>query len=128
MKKKGEKLLADIDATLDQLIHNAHAARSVQFQKLEDEEIQALQKTQQSLLARLMRMDARLDNKECKKEIEREPLKRERIHNKIARFGRLNAQVMEKMSRHFERQSRADKKRPVAKTTRIGHNRRSTMQ
>ncbi len=123
MKKIGEKLLADIDATLDQLIHNATAARSAQFQKLEVAEIQALQKTQQSLLAHLMRLDAKLENKECKKAIEREPFKREQIHNKIARFGRLNAQLMEKMSRHFERQSRADKKKPVAKAPRIGHNR-----
>ncbi|HKY99947.1 MAG TPA: hypothetical protein VJ112_02155 [Rhabdochlamydiaceae bacterium] len=56
MKGAGEEILADIDATLDQLIENANVINQISLNTLFQDEVDALQKTQESLLSRLINM------------------------------------------------------------------------
>ena len=53
----GEDILLEIDGTLDQLIRNAEAMEHVEITTLSETEIDAFQKTQESLLHHLIRMD-----------------------------------------------------------------------
>ena len=57
----GEEIIIEIDSTLDQLIANAEAIRTVNLEDLSETEIAAFQKTQESLLHRLLRMDDLLE-------------------------------------------------------------------
>lgn len=50
-------ILAEIDETLDQLIRNAEAIEQIEFQQLSETELDAFQKTQESLLRHLLHMD-----------------------------------------------------------------------
>ena len=62
MKGAGEEILADIDATLDQLIENANVINQISLNTLFQDEVDALQKTQESLLSRLINMQSLLNN------------------------------------------------------------------
>jgi hypothetical protein len=53
----GEEVLNEIDGTLDQLIRNAEVIQRVDLKDLSETEIDAFQKTQESLLQHLMHMD-----------------------------------------------------------------------
>lgn len=59
----GEEILQEIDATLDQLIRNASAIQSASIKDLSDTEIEAFQKTQESLLQHFIHMDQLLEAK-----------------------------------------------------------------
>ncbi len=95
MLSTGEEILADIDQTLDQLIENADIINRISFNALFTSEVQALQKTQESLMARLMHMHELLE-KDKKQQI---PTKRtnplNQIENKLKEFGQLNARLIE---------------------------------
>lgn len=56
----GEEVILEIDHTLDQLIQNAATIQTVDMNDLTEIEIEAFQKTQESLLHHLMHMDQRL--------------------------------------------------------------------
>ena len=60
---KRREVLNEIDETLDQLIKNAAALKEVSDNPLFSREIEALKKTQESLLARLLHLDQFLDDK-----------------------------------------------------------------
>ena len=53
----GEEILLEIDGTLDQLIRNAEVIEGVDLKDLSETEIDAFQKTQESLLQHLIHMD-----------------------------------------------------------------------
>jgi hypothetical protein len=53
----GQEILIEIDATLDQLIRNAEVIQNVNIQELSVEEVEAFQKTQESLIHHLLHMD-----------------------------------------------------------------------
>lgn len=53
----GEEILLEIDGTLDQLIRNAEVLQKTDLQQLTETEIDAFQKTQESLLQHLLHMD-----------------------------------------------------------------------
>lgn len=59
----GQEILFEIDATLDQLIQNAEALQRANIQDLSEMEIEAFQKTQESLVHHLLHMDQRLSEK-----------------------------------------------------------------
>lgn len=63
-----EELLSQIDSTLDQLIENAHSLKQISSHNLFQEEIEALQKTQESLLARLVHISHRCESGEKNEE------------------------------------------------------------
>jgi len=59
----GEEILQEIDKTLDQLIRNAEAIQSANIQELSETEIEAFQKTQESLIHHFLYMDKFLETK-----------------------------------------------------------------
>ena len=59
----GEEIVQEIDKTLDQLIQNAEVISGVDLKELSESELDAFQKTQESLLQRLMHMDQMLGSK-----------------------------------------------------------------
>jgi hypothetical protein len=59
----GEEILLEIDSTLDQLICNAEAVQTISFNELSETEIDAFQKTQESLIQHLLYMDQCLTSK-----------------------------------------------------------------
>jgi hypothetical protein len=91
MVRSGEEILADIDGTLDQLIENADVLKRISLTPLYTSEVEALQKTQESLLARLIHMNDLLKSHKKSGECQ-EPF--ESIEKKVLRFGRLNAQII----------------------------------
>lgn len=58
----GEEILIQIDQTLDQLIRNAEIIQKVDLKELSENEIEAFQKTQESLLHHFLHMDQHLEH------------------------------------------------------------------
>jgi hypothetical protein len=56
-----EEILMEIDATLDRLIQNAEALNGVELEELSLLELEAFQKTQESLIQHLLYTDQRLE-------------------------------------------------------------------
>jgi hypothetical protein len=92
MKNSGEVILSDIDSTLDQLIRNADAMNRIKDRRLFTNEVKAMHKTQESLIARLMHMHELYENEKKTPEEQKPCLTR--IENKLSKFGRLNAQMI----------------------------------
>ena len=111
MIKSSEEILMDIDATLDQLIENADVINKISFATLFVSEVEALQKTQESLLARLVHMNDLLKGQK-KEEIEASPFGG--IEQKILRFGKLNARMINNVAGRIRRakKSRTPRVRP----------------
>lgn len=112
MIRSSEEILADIDATLEQLIQNADACKQISINPLFTTEVQALQKTQESLLARLMHMQELLKSEKCQKQDGFAG-----IEKKVLRFGKLNTQMIN----HF---AQGMKKIERSTQPRIGRNRK----
>lgn len=123
MIRSSEEILADIDATLDQLIENADVIKDVSLQSLFATEVEALQKTQESLLARLVHMNDLL--KDQKKEYESAKAGSfGGIEQKILRFGKLNAQMIDHVSNKLKRtkKSRQPRVRPHRRKEKVKAN------
>ncbi len=102
MMRTAEEILMDIDATLDHLIENATVIKHVATSTLFISEVEALQKTQESLLARLVHMNDLLKSDQS------EPIETySDIEEKILRFGRLNAQMMTRISSKIRKAKKA---------------------
>ncbi len=114
MISSGETILADIDATLDQLIKNAELLRGLSYYQAEETEVDALQKTQESLLSRLLHMEEMMLKK--KKSPSQQAALHQTIRQKVSQFSRLNARLIKGVAHRFG----VDKKRP-----RIGRNRKA---
>ena len=99
----GEEILQEIDATLDQLIRNAETLQDANIQELSETEIEAFQKTQESLIQRFIHMDQLL---ETKKQNLKAPDKRAgsyKIQEKLNRFEKLKSvchKTIEETHRH----------------------------
>ncbi len=79
----GEEVIIEIDITLDRLIQNAETIQGVELNALSEVEIDAFQKTQESLLHHFLHMDQQL------KERQKSPLrssKRLKIQEKFQKF------------------------------------------
>lgn len=108
MIRSSDEILADIDATLDQLIENADVIKRFSLQSLFVSEVEGLQKTQESLLARLVHMNDLL--KDEKKKSDAEPTDSYGgIEQKILRFGKLNAQMIDHVSDKIKRMKKSRK-------------------
>lgn len=86
----GQEILTAIDKTLDQLIKNAEIISDVNMDELSELEKEAFQKTQESLMARLIHMDEMLD---VRKNALKVPNKRSAIYKvqeKLLRFRTLS--------------------------------------
>ncbi len=113
MKKSEEEILADIDATLDQLIQNADSIQHVPLKTLQENEVEALQKTQESLLARLIHMDCLLDPDQKKIQIRKQPIVYQHIQQKISAFGKLNARLIQDVATRFGKKPRVHRKKKL---------------
>ena len=63
MLHSNKDLIYEIDQTIDQLIHNAKVLETIASQSCYEEELNALEKTQESLIAHLIHMDEILKKK-----------------------------------------------------------------
>lgn len=87
----GEEILLEIDTTLDQLIKNAETMQKVELKELSETEIDAFQKTQESLLQHLLHMDQFLETKRKNLRIPDTRSAGVKIQEKRARFEKLNS-------------------------------------
>lgn len=103
-----EEILSDMDSTLEQLIKNANAFQKISTQSLFLSEIEALQKTQESLFARLIHMEELL-----KPQSTHQNDRLEGIEKKLARLGKLNARVINHVSRRIRKKRKRSGKLPT---------------
>ncbi len=90
----GEEVLNDLDATIDALIANANTLRELERKQKFETEVQALKKTQESLLARILHRQQLLDEKRRRELTDRAAEKEELIDRKIEHFEKLNTQLL----------------------------------
>jgi hypothetical protein len=94
-----QKIVQEIDETLDQLIQNAEVLSHVSIEELTPHELDAFQKTQESLLHQFLRLDASLSKTP------------RLIQKKTARFEKLKKEVHRKVSEQRERRAMRSKRR-----------------
>lgn len=78
---ENKELLEDINSTLDELITNADIIKKAKTANELDLEIAALEKTQESLLARLLHRQTQLESEGKKKMVE--SIRKETIEKKV---------------------------------------------
>ena len=88
-KMFGEEILTEIDGTLDQLIRNAEVLQKVDLKNLSETEIDAFQKTQESLLQHLMHMDQFLVTKRNSLRIQDKRSASFKIQEKLLKFEKM---------------------------------------
>jgi hypothetical protein len=85
----GEDILIEIDGTLDQLIRNAEVIEKVDLKDLSENEIDAFQKTQESLLQHLMHMDEFLVAKKNDLKLQNKRSASFKIQEKLVKFEKM---------------------------------------
>lgn len=118
MIRSGEEILIDIDTTLDQLIQNAATINRISFDTLFANEMEALQKTQESLLARLIHMNDLLDQDEKRNYFRKQPVVFSSIESKITQFGKLNNELMNQVREDISAAKKPNKNRPKIRKNR----------
>jgi hypothetical protein len=116
MFRSKEEILAELDSTLDQLLVNIKAVHAVSPADLSEIEVQALHKTQESLLARFMHTSDLLKGKSKEAQQDNELLT---LQEKLKKFGELNISFIEQVSLQLSDIGPLPKKKP-----RIGKNRK----
>lgn len=86
-----EDILLEIDETLDQLIHNAEAIDGVDMSTLSEVELDAFQKTQESLLHHLLHMDEVLVSQRNALKVPHKRLAGSLIQEKLNRFEKMKS-------------------------------------
>jgi len=115
MKRSREAILADLDLTLDQLIENAKILDcDTSSQYLYENEVDALQKMQESLLAHLIHLDQLLEINSRKKHLLSAP-KSQSFQNKFAEFSKLNTNFMNALATRFEAKPKKSFKKSPAR-------------
>jgi len=84
-----EEILSEIDTTLDQLIRNAETLQGAELRDLSEIEIDAFQKTQESLLHHLMHMDQVYETKKMNLRKPNPKSASYKIQEKLTRFEKL---------------------------------------
>lgn len=87
----GEEVLLEIDRTLDQLIRNAEAIQKVEVKELLETEIDAFQKTQESLIHHLMHMDKTLAAKRDNLKVQDKRSASFKIQEKLLKFEKMKS-------------------------------------
>jgi hypothetical protein len=90
-----EEILLNIDSTLELLIKNAETLREANVEELTESEINAFQKTQESLLRKFLFMDQMLETKRKKQRVPDKRSSTYKIQRKFAHFEKLKAQTNE---------------------------------
>ncbi len=94
----GEEILLEIDGTLDQLIRNAEAIQTVDLKDLNETEIDAFQKTQESLLQHLIHMDQFLVVKRESLKLQDKRSANFKIQEKLLRFEKMKTSYHKNLS------------------------------
>ncbi|PIS02470.1 MAG: hypothetical protein COT85_05600 [Chlamydiae bacterium CG10_big_fil_rev_8_21_14_0_10_42_34] len=87
----GEEILLEIDGTLDQLIRNAEVIQKADIKQLNETEIDAFQKTQESLLQHLMNMDQYLVTKRNSLKLQNKKSANYKIQEKLLKFEKMKS-------------------------------------
>ncbi|MBX7067705.1 MAG: hypothetical protein K1X28_10815 [Parachlamydiales bacterium] len=95
----GEDILIEIDGTLDQLIRNAEVIENVDLKELSETEIDAFQKTQESLLQHLIHMDEFLVQKRTSLKLQDKRSASFKIQEKLIRFEKLKDSYHQNLAR-----------------------------
>ena len=111
----GEEILMEIDSTLDRLIRNAEAIQNVSMKELSETEIEAFQKTQESLLQHLIHMDQFFETKRKSLRLQDKKSASYKIQEKLLKFEKLKSSyhknLTETMARKMEMTSKRRSKR-----------------
>jgi uncharacterized protein YsxB (DUF464 family) len=107
----GEEIILEIDATLDRLICNAEAIQNVNLSELSEMEIQAFQKTQESLLQHFMHMDQFLETKTKHLKTENKKSSRNQMREKFLKFEKLKESYHKEICNTLTRKSEILSKR-----------------
>jgi hypothetical protein len=107
----GEEILLEIDGTLDQLIRNAEVLQKVELKSLSETEIEAFQKTQESLLQHLMHMDQFLVTKRNSLKVQDKKSASFKIQEKLLRFEKMKNSYHKDLSALQNRVSILSKRR-----------------
>ncbi|MCK4934660.1 MAG: hypothetical protein KAR79_03645 [Simkaniaceae bacterium] len=110
MSHSKKDLLTEIDFTLDQLIQNAEVLSNISSNLSYEQEIDALHKTQESLLARLMHLDQSLEKMRC--------METDHIRSKLNHYSILNPSINEDVVTYFDRKKKHTRK-PLSKKPKI---------
>ena len=94
----GEDILLEIDGTLDQLIRNAEVIQKVDMKDLNETEIDAFQKTQESLLQHLMHMDEFLVAKRNSLKLQDKRSASFKIQEKLLKFEKMKSSYHKNIS------------------------------
>lgn len=106
-----EEILIEIDATLDNLIRNAEALNGAELSDLSDIEIDAFQKTQESLLYHFLHMDEALETKRKEVRIPNKNSASYKIQEKLDRLEKLKDAINNKIERTSKKQPILSKRR-----------------
>ena len=94
-----EEILIEIDATLDSLIRNAETLKGADLLDISDIEIDAFQKTQESLLHHLLHMDEVFETKRKNIRIPNKKSASYKIQEKLERFEKLKVEISSSIER-----------------------------
>ena len=119
MLRSKEEILAELDSTLNQLLLNIEAVSNVSLSDLSETEMQAMHKTQESLLARFMHMNDLIKESERKKLQEKKTSELTQLQEKLKKFSDLNTSFIQSVSSELSSTAPMPCKKP-----RIGKNRR----
>ena len=92
----GQEIIQEIDNTLDQLIRNAEMMSGADLEALSEIEVDAFQKTQESLLHHLLYMDQCLASKQWAKGIDIRSATH-KIHTKRIQFEQMKSQYSKRL-------------------------------
>jgi hypothetical protein len=104
----GEDVLIEIDTTLDQLIQNAELIQNVELKELSETEITAFQKTQESLLHRLLHLDQFFETRKLDQKIFHKKSGRYKIQEKLLKFEKLKKEYKKNLGEPIESWHRRD--------------------
>ncbi len=94
----GEEILLEIDSTLDRLIKNAEIIQNVDLKELSETEIEAFQKTQESLVQHLLHMDQFFETKIQTLRIPDKKSAGYKIQEKLLKFEKLKSSYHKNIS------------------------------
>lgn len=107
----GEEILLEIDGTLDQLIRNAEVLQKADVKSLSETEIDAFQKTQESLLQHLIHMDQFLVAKRKSLKVQDKKSASFKIQEKLLRFEKMKSTYHKDLSEFHSKTSILSKRR-----------------
>jgi len=117
MFRSKEEILAELDSTLNQLLLNIETVSDVSLSEISETEMQAMHKTQESLMARFMHTSELIKENERKKLQETNVLIK--LQEKLKKFSELNTSFIKSVSSELSSTSPMPRKKP-----RIGKNRK----